>query len=69
MVASYSLTVLLKGYAEWLAENAVDQMIFKGNHTIMTAHGLTTTLDETEQAGPATKKPRHEGGGAVGGEF
>ena len=52
-----------------MAENAVDQMIFKGNHSIMTAQGLTTALDETEQAGPATKKPRHEGGGAAGGEF
>ena len=52
-----------------MAENAVDQMICKGNHSIMTAQGLTTALDETEQAGPATKKPRHEGGGAAGGEF
>ena len=35
---------------------------------IMTAQDLTKALDETAQAGPATKKPRHEGGGAAGGE-
>ena len=34
----------------------------------MTAQDLTKALDETAQAGPAKKKPRHEGGGAAGGE-
>tara|TARA_B110001452_G_scaffold96116_1_gene79452 strand:- start:237 stop:404 length:168 start_codon:yes stop_codon:yes gene_type:complete len=55
-----------------VAENALDLMIFVGKHPPrqrpFIAQDLTKALDETAQAGPATKKPRHEGGGGAGGE-
>ena len=59
-------------FGEWVAKNAVEKMMFGGKSgaitRIMTAQDLTKALDETAQAGPAKKKPRHEGGGAAGGE-